>query len=195
MFATLSLLRLMTVALPAMIGPPLFLTHGFYQIVLGLFVVVAATRWRLGGAPRDVIVRRGAVAAAAAVSVAVTLAQPYAWAIDAIRQSLTGIAPHMLSPVASASDVQGAVAIMPGYQLGLLVGLFFALFEPRRWQLLLLLVSIAAALQVLTLVAVGEAAAHVVADLPPVALRALAVGGPLLLAALAVALDRRRRRG
>jgi exosortase/archaeosortase family protein len=195
MFATLSLLRLMTVALPAMIGPPLFLTHGFYQIVLGVIVVVAAARWRSGEAPRDAIVRRAAVAAAAAVGAAVTLAQPSAWAIDAIRLSLTGIAPHMLSPVASVSDVQGAVAIMPGYQLGLLVGLFVALFEPRRWQLLLVLVSSAAALQVLTLVAVGEAAAHVVIDVPPVALRALAVAGPLLVAALAVARDRRRLRG
>ena len=44
LFVALGFVRLLTVALPSIIGPPLFLTHGFYQIV------TARARRRRGGA-------------------------------------------------------------------------------------------------------------------------------------------------
>ena len=192
-FASLSLVRLLTVALPAMIGPPLFLTHGFYQIVLGLLLVLLAARWRTRGAPVSATLRAFGGAALVAVCAAVALAVPYIWLIETARHALTGIAPHMLSPIATAADVQGAVAIMPAYQLGLVVGLTLALFDVRAWRVLAWLVPLALLFQIATFVAVGETSAHLLPVVPPVALRAVAVGVPLLVAGLAVTLDHRRR--
>jgi exosortase/archaeosortase family protein len=190
LFAALSILRLLTVALPAMIGPPLFLTHGFYQIVVGVLLILIAARWRTRGSEADVTARVFAAALGLAALTAVALARPYVWVVETVRASLTAVAPHSLSALPGAADVQGAVAIMPAYQLGLLIGLTVALFGARAWRIALALAPLAVIIQVVTLIAIGEGAFHGAREIPTVAIRAVAIAVPVLLAALAASRER-----
>ncbi len=187
LFASLSVLRLLTVALPSMIGPPLFLTHGFYQIVVGVLLILLAARWRTHERAADATARVFGVAVLAAGVTAVVFAGPYVWVIESLRTALLPLAPHSLPALPSASDVQGAVAIMPAYQLGLLVGLAVALFGVRSWRVLLALVPATLAIQVVTLIAIGEGAFHGASEIPAVIVRAIAIAVPVVLAGYAAA--------
>jgi exosortase/archaeosortase family protein len=187
LFASLSVLRLLTVALPAVIGPPLFLTHGFYQIVAGLLLILLASHRRTRREPARATLQVFAAAAVIAVSAAVAVAGPYASLLEWLRVAISGIAPHAVSPLPSGADVQGAIAIMPAYQIALLVGLTVALLGREAWRVLAALAPAAAVLQLVVLAAIGESQAHLVGEVPAVAVRALAIAVPSLLAVAAAA--------
>src|SRR5688572_6899017 len=48
LFVALGIVRLLVVALPGVIASPLFFVHAFYQLLLGVVVVIAAALWRHG---------------------------------------------------------------------------------------------------------------------------------------------------
>ena len=81
LFLTLGVLRLLTVSFPAIIGSPLHLTHGFYQIVAGALLIVAAVRLADRRRATEKMFSRLAAAALAVVG-AVALASPYTWLIE-----------------------------------------------------------------------------------------------------------------
>jgi hypothetical protein len=188
LFAALGFLRLLTVALPAIVGPPLFLTHGFYQFLVAVILVAGAARWA-SQQSGEVRTTAGAMSSAllAAIVAGGLLAGPYT--------SLIGVAAQRLAPPPTetfslgipppAPDVQGALAIMPGFELALLCGLAVALWGRRAWRVLVALVPVAAVLQVATLIVAGHLSVRFAAEVPVTFVRAVSILTPCLLAAAA----------
>jgi hypothetical protein len=198
----LTVARLLTVALPPiLLGTPLFVTHGFHQLVAGaLCIAIAAwlvadarltpstfalratvdkSRYELLAKPSRADVRafRGVILFVLLLAV---LVRPAAAAIDVLTEQLRHVLPHIGS-IRGGYDVQGAFAIAPGYELALLAGLIAAsrvAVTVRRGAAALVLLTVA---QIVMLVAAGEMTAHAQVDIPLVAVRGLAVMTPILL--------------
>jgi exosortase/archaeosortase family protein len=179
LFLMLGVIRLLLVALPQTMGPtPEFAAHAFYQVLLGVVMVVLAGRWRHptgGGA-------RAAVMGVAVAVVFVALGGPLYTAV-------------VMWPIGEGFlDPQGAVAFLPSFQIGLYLALWMAVGRARRWWPLLglmaLVVSHVAGAWWLTVPGVPEwLAAHVSA------VRAWAVMGPVVVMVAVVASAGRPVRG
>jgi exosortase/archaeosortase family protein len=181
LFAGLGIARLLVVALPAaLIGSPLFLIHAFYQLLLAAVVVGLAACWRHGA---GATAWRRTILGGALGTVCVLLLTPlYARA----SASVFGVG-------ASFDDPQGAIALMPAFQVGLYVALSVAAFAFGKWRRLSVGFAILAVSQIATLAGLHFLAFHV-GVLPHVRdIRAWAIGAPLLLMAGMVTYDRSRR--
>jgi exosortase/archaeosortase family protein len=120
LFSALAVLRLLTVAFPAIVlGTPLILTHSFNQILAGVAVLVAVSLWWRGERSRTRAVVVALVAAAAAAVVAAALGLGYAQAWSSVLRTLGLHVPPGLTPAAGDGDVQGALVVLPIYQLAL----------------------------------------------------------------------------
>ncbi len=120
LFATLAVLRLITVAFPALVlGTTLILTHAFNQILAGVVALVAASLWWRGERSRThaVAVALAAAAIAAVGSAALGLGFAQGW--SNLLHALHLPVPPGLTPVAGDGDVQGAMVVLPIYQLAL----------------------------------------------------------------------------
>ena len=182
LFAALAVARLLLLALPPVLaGSPLFLVHGFHQVVLAAAVVVLFALWRDTRTPGRwvrVAARAGAGLAAAAV-LAIVAGLALTSAVQAAARAVALVATHTLTELAPAGDDQGALAVLPVFQASLLLALGWAVGVDRRrlaWSFGALFAS-----QVVLLVVVGEVAAR--ADLLPHALfvRAWAIAVPVVL--------------
>jgi exosortase/archaeosortase family protein len=180
LFLMLGVVRLLLVALPQTMGPsPEFAAHAFYQVLLGVVMVVLAGRWRrhATGAVGPVVI--GLAAAVVGVGVAGPL---YTSAV-------------MWPGAPGFPDPQGAVAFLPSFQLGLYLALWIALGHARHWWLPVLGVVTLVALHTvgawwLTMPGVTEwLAAHVSA------VRAWAVAGPVVVMSVVMAVDGRAVQG
>ncbi len=168
-FVALGIARLLVVALPAaLVGSPLFLIHAFYQLALGAVVVAAFAIWRHGRRRAFVPAAAGLVVGAVFLAVA---GAPYSRAIA----TLAG------TPV---NDPQGAIAFLPGFQIGLYLALSAAAFAATGWRRLLAGAAALALTQVIVLAGL-LAVSHT--GLPPDVrdVRAWAVAAPLLIFLLA----------
>jgi exosortase/archaeosortase family protein len=127
LFAALGVVRLMTLAMPpVLLGSRLFLTHGFNQWLLGLLAIGLAAA--VGHAPRGWRARAARTAGGVVLAVAIggTIGLVY-------TRVLTRVFPAALQ---DPSDIQGALLILPAFQLALFAGLAFVLRErvaPLRW--------------------------------------------------------------
>lgn len=192
LFVALGFVRLLTVALPSIIGPPLFLTHGFYQFVMALLLVAAAAR--VGARSRSMAFSAAFGAALVAAAVAtLLLAAPCRLLVDAVADLTRLIATHTLTTRASVVEVQGALSIMPGFELSLLCALAVALVGRDAVRPLVTLVPVVLAAQVLTLVIAGEASAHLAAVVPVTLIRVVSILTPLLLVLAVIPSDGRWR--
>ena len=113
------------------------------------------------------------------------------WEAGLVRAAAVArlVAPAAMAALAVPGDPQGALALVPVYQLGLVAGLGFALSgarHPRRFAAVLLVL---AATQVAFLVAVGAVAAHWNVHAHALVVRGWAVGFPLLLATASLAAE------
>ena len=175
LFFALAVSRLLVLALPpALVGSPADAVHAFYQFLAGAALVLLTARLATG---RDRWGRRlaaglaaGVVALAAAAAVRPLLAAPWERLADVL---------HLGHGVA---DLQGALALMPAFQLALFAALWQAGGRRWRWRpvgrrLLLLAASLVA-----VATAAGELATHLEATTPIVLLRAWALAVPALLA-------------
>jgi exosortase/archaeosortase family protein len=107
-FVALGIARLLVVALPnALVTSPLVLIHAFYQLALGAVIVIVWAIWRHGRHAAVVPAVSGLVFGGAAMWL---LGAPYAQAIASIVRL----------PV---DDPQSALAMLPGFQLGLYLAL------------------------------------------------------------------------
>jgi exosortase/archaeosortase family protein len=137
LFAALAVLRLLTVAFPAIVlGTPLVLTHAFNQILAAVAVLLAASLWWRGERSRTHAIAVAVIAAAAAAVASATLGLGYAQAWSTLLQALALPAPPGLTPVAGDGDVQGAMVLLPIYQIALFAAAWavarrFAV--PARW--------------------------------------------------------------
>lgn len=178
LFTALAVARLLVVALPpAVMASPLFLVHAFYQLLLGAVLVVIAAIWRHGRAGA----LRPALAGLAVFAVVVYLLSPFGARVVALPGD--GVA---------LPDPQGALAMLPAFQVGLYAALWVAGFVAVGWA------RIAAGLAALGVTqAAGLLALHALAQSGITAhvrdVRGWAVAAPLLIFTLVVTRAARRR--
>lgn len=183
LFALLAIARLLVLALPpALAASPLFLVHGFHQLVLGFVGVVllalareppAPGRWRR-------VARRAGVALGAAAILAAVLGHALTTAVLGAAGALASLAPQTLTELAAPGDAQGALALLPAYQAGLLLAIGMTAFP--GWRRFLLAFGLLLASQVVLLAVLGELAAHAGLVAHALLLRAWAVAVPVVLA-------------
>jgi len=182
LFAVLAIARLLLLALPpALAASPLFLVHGFHQIVLAVIGVVLLALWREPPARRRwtrAAGRAGAALGAAAILVIVAGAALTSTVLGAAR-AVASLAPHTLTELAGPGDAQGALALLPAYQAGLLLAL--GMTACAGWRRLLSAFGVLLASQVVFLVVLGELADHAGLVAHALLLRAWAVGVPAAL--------------
>jgi exosortase/archaeosortase family protein len=185
LFGALAIARLLLLALPpALSASPLFLVHGFHQLVLAATLVVLLALWREPPAPRRWARAAGRAGAALAVATILALVAGTALTSAVLRAArvIASLASHSLTELAPPGDAQGALALLPAYQAGLLVALGFTAF--RDWRRLLSAFGVLIASQIVFLVALGELADHAGLTAHPLFLRAWAVGLPVALTAV-----------
>jgi len=179
LFVALGVARLLVVAIPpALIGSPIFLIHAFYQVLLGGVVVFVAAAWRHGA---GATAWRRALAGALLGTAFVYLPGP------AYTRTLTAFATDL-----RLDDPQGALALLPAFQVGLFIALALAVFAVGRWRPILAGLVVLGISQIAGLAALDVMAAH--AGLTPQVrdVRAWALAGPLLVVAAMVTYDRSR---
>ena len=116
-FIALGIARLLVVALPEVLVSPLFFVHAFYQLLLGAVVVGIAARWRHGA--------RGALRHAL-VGLVVGVLFVYL-----LGPAYTRIVSYPAG--APLDDPQGAIALLPSFQVGLYLALWAAAFVAAGW--------------------------------------------------------------
>ncbi|MBP6716478.1 MAG: hypothetical protein KA205_06420, partial [Acidobacteria bacterium] len=182
LFIALSVLRLLTVALPPLIlGSDLILTHAFHQIVAGVVAVIGCAIWARRGWSRAQAVGIALLVAAVAAALASVVGVGYARALAAVLQTVHLTVPVSVTPAIGAGEVQGAAVVMPIFQMVLfvaLVGLAWTKATPVRWGVgaLVLILS-----QIAVLAGMGWAEAAGLPPLPPLLIRGWAVALPIVL--------------
>jgi exosortase/archaeosortase family protein len=181
LFGALTVARLFTLALPPFLArSPMFPVHAFYQVLLGALLVAAAVWWRHGRHRRGRAVALAAAAIGVGAGFAAVTGAAYAGLLRAEGVLLRAWAPRTLVSLTWPGDQQGALLLMPAYQLGLFVALWLAAFGARRLRAAAAGLLALHASHVLVLVALGMTGGA--AGVPPTPLRAWAVAGPLALA-------------
>jgi exosortase/archaeosortase family protein len=187
LFALLAIARLLLLALPqALAASPLFLVHGFHQLVLAVALVVLLAAWGEPPAPRRwtrVAGRAGAALGAAAVFGVVAGASLTSAVLGAARV-LARVAPHTLTALSESGDAQGALALLPAYQAGLLLALGVAALT--GWRRLLPALGVLVASQIALLLVLGELADRAGWVPHSLLLRAWAVAAPVALTVVMV---------
>ena len=178
LFIALGIVRLLVIALPdAVVASPVFLIHAFYQLLLGAVVVFLAAQWRHGGsaAPRHALV--GVIAGVAFVQ----LLGPF----------YTRIVTYPAGP--PAHDPQGAIALLPAFQIGLYLALWIAAFVGVGWRRFLAGLAVLGLTQTAGLLALHALASHSGLTAHVRDVRGWAVAGPVLIFAAVVNVARARR--
>ena len=183
LFALLAIARLLVLALPpALAASPLFLVHGFHQLVLAVVGVVLLALWREPPAPGRWAraARRAGAALGAAAILAVVAGAALTSAVLGAARAVASLAPQTLTELAAPGDAQGALALLPAYQAGLLLAIGMTAFP--GWRRFLSAFGLLLASQVVLLAVLGELAAHAGLVAHALLLRAWAVGVPVVLA-------------
>jgi exosortase/archaeosortase family protein len=169
LFILLGSARLLVLALPtAAVGSHLVAIHAFYQVVAAAGVV-----YFLG--PKGDRARAAVIALVAGTLAGVA----FGWVTSSWVEG-------MLAPLGSRVlkfDPQGALSILPGYQIGLWVALVMVLASEDRWRRLLQGVSVLALFQVALIGILRWVAIEGGLYLPVIAIRMVALLVPLALAA------------
>ena len=182
-FATLAIARVLLLALPPIIASsPLFLVHGFHQMVLAL-MVVAWLCWR--GEPVGYhrwfrAAMRATLAISAALVFAVFAGGALTSALLGIGGAMTPLVPKALSDLTGPGDAQGALATLFAFQASFLLALGVSLVA--GWPRLLRALAVLFVVQLSFLLVLVEIADRTGAIPHPLLLRAWAVGLPAALA-------------
>ncbi len=192
LFVSLNLARLLLLALPVwLLGGPLFAAHGLRQAVAGGVCIVAACLWRHEGTQSaGRAIRRVLQSVLVALAAGLLAAPLLVRGVLALVTLILPAAPHALTDLSVPGDEQGALAVLPAFQIGLLAGLLFARRVGFRWSLAALAALMA--FELALLICLGEIGVHRGVEAPALLLRALAVVVPLALALTASALARSR---
>ena len=131
-FFALGVIRVLVLALPAaLIGSPLFVVHGFFQIVTALVIVAVACRRSPNERPTGAVAwDRYAGAVCIGVIAVVFGVSPITRLIVGLAGAIRPWFPNVLTQLAIPGDLQGVLALAPAYQIGLLAALWFA-WRPR----------------------------------------------------------------
>ena len=194
-FFALGTARLLVLAVPAsLLSSPLAAVHAFSQVVAGVLLVAGtawwATRIRPAGdlrvvdsATRSAAALAARLAAALAAGLGASIAAAVVWdgaliAAVATAQRVMGHAGH------DFGDPQGALALLPAYQLGLLVALWVAFGRTASWPRFATGLAALAASQVALVAGLGELFHHGGLDPHISLIRAWAVAAPLIAVTL-----------
>jgi exosortase/archaeosortase family protein len=178
LFIALGIVRLLVVALPdAVMASPTFFVHAFYQLLLGAVVVCGAALWRHGGKAAF-----GYALAGLAVGVLfVRVLGPF-------------YTPMAIYPaIAPVVDTQGAIAFLPAFQVGLFLALWVAAYASVEWRRFVAGLLVLGLTQTALLLALHALAGHTSLTARVSDIRAWAVAGPLLIAAMVTNVARTRR--
>jgi S-adenosylmethionine decarboxylase len=137
LFFGLGVARLLVLTVPLFVGESaLHVAHGFYQLLAGSVLLIGAAHWATRRDPSARSSWTSVWVLGATLAVGLVAAAPWRsvvqWAADGVANRFH-IAPL---PLVSASDQQGALALMPGYQLAVACGLWLALTSGRAWRAL-----------------------------------------------------------
>jgi len=197
-FFALGTARLLVLALPAGLVPShANAIHAFNQSVFAALLTAAAAVWTARGAGLRGVgaaARRGSAALGVGLAVGVALGAPWTWALDVLAGAAQGALGHGGHLFA---DPQGALRLLPAFQLGLFAALAWAARERLAggWRRAALAAALLAAAQLPLVVAVGELVVHARLEPHVRDLRAWAVLAPVVAVfALAGGFGRLRRR-
>jgi exosortase/archaeosortase family protein len=176
-FVALGIARLLVVALPDVAATPLFFVHAFYQLVLGAVVVYLAALWRHGGR-----------AALGHALVGVIVGVLFILLLGSVYTRVVTYPAH--TPL---DDPQGAIALLPAFQVGLYLALWVAAFTAVGWRRFLAGLALLGLTQTAGLLALHALATHsgLTANVRDV--RGWAVAGPVLIFAAVVNIARAHR--
>jgi len=177
LFITLGIVRLLVVALPDVVASPIFLVHAFYQLLLGAVVVFVAALWRHG--------RRAALGYAL---VGVTAAVLF---VKLLGPFYTRVVTYQAG--APLDDPQGAIALLPAFQVGLYLALWVAAFVAVGWRRFLVGLAVLELTQAAGLLALYTLASHSGLTAHVRDIRGWAVAAPVLIFAVVVNVARPRR--
>jgi exosortase/archaeosortase family protein len=187
LFSLLIVVRLLTVALPPIVGgTPLVLTHAFHQIVLGL-VTVVLMRWWAAGAPGRADAARIALACAAGGLAFFLLREIAPAAALIVVGGLRPVAAHLPRTLLVTGDIQGALYLLPSFACALLVALWIVAPPSRSGVVISMLAT--AVLVIGWIATQAEIASHFGIALPVVWTRAAGVAAPLIAVLGARGLD------
>jgi len=175
LFVALGIVRLLIVALP--VPSPLFFVHAFYQVLLAAVLVSVAAAWRHGG--RDA--PRHAVAGIALGTAFVVVLGPLYTHLFAYQR------------VPALDDPQGALALLPAFQVGLYLALCTAAFAAAGWRRLTLGLVMLLFTQTAGMLALQALATHGGWIAHTRDARGWAIAGPVLILAAVMGGHRARR--
>jgi exosortase/archaeosortase family protein len=182
LFLFLATVRLLILALPPTLIPSHNTAiHAFYQILAGL-ILVAYVSYRFTGSDRSPKGPRAFSAIAFGLTAGVLFGFVDGYFLRPVLTSLEG---HLLHPGHSYMDSQGALMILPSYQLGLLVALWLATGMRFEWPRTGIYFLGLGAFYPVTLVVLCELSSHLGFEPPIIGIRTLAIVVPVLLAGLA----------
>jgi hypothetical protein len=165
------------VALPDAVASPIFVVHAFYQLLLGAVVVFLAARWRHGGRAALGHALAGVIVGA----LFVYLLGP--WYTRAVTYRAA----------APLDDPQGAIALLPAFQVGLYLALWAAAFVAAGWRRFLAGLAVLGLTQEAGLLALHALASHSGLTAHVRDVRGWAVAAPVLIFAAVVTVARPRR--
>ena len=169
LFIALGIVRLLVVALPGvLVASPLFLVHNFYQLLLGVVIVCLAAQWRHGG---------GAALWHAAIGIIVGVAF-----VSLVGPSYTRIVTYTAG--APVDDPQGAIGLLPAFQIGLYLALWAAAFVALGWKRFLAGLAVLQLTQTAGLLALHALASHSGLTASVTDVRGWAIAGPLVIVAV-----------
>jgi exosortase/archaeosortase family protein len=182
-FATLAIARVLLLALPpVLVSSPLFLVHGFHQMVLAVIVVAWVSWWRepLGGNRWRRASMRASLSLAAAAVFAMLSGSALTNALLGILGAVTPLAPRTLAELAGPGDAQGALATLFAFQASFLLALGLA--AVAGWPRLLTALAALFVTQVVFLMILVNVVDLTGAMPHALLLRAVAVGVPVFFA-------------
>ncbi len=184
-FFGLAVVRVLVLALPpSAVASPIYFVHGFFQIVLALAIVAMLCRPVTEKLAASTILdwRRFGQSVAIGFVASIAGGQPLTMVTQALASALAPWFPHALTNMIVTGDPQGVLVLAPGYELGLLAAMWWALRpRPRVGRTFVALAGLIISLVILA-VAAGAWLAHAGVLPHALILRAWTVVAPLGLA-------------
>lgn len=164
LFLVLAVVRLLVVALPAS-ASPLFFVHAFHQLLLAALIVFLVALWRHGGRKAS-----GPTLAGLAVGILfVCLLGPF---YTRVVMYPSGMPLH---------DPQGAIALLPAFQIGLYLAIWIAGFMTVAWPRVLAGIAMLGLMQTAGLLALHSLEAHAGLTVSVPGIRGWAIVAPALI--------------
>ncbi len=181
LFVGLGIARLLVVALPvSLAASPVYLIHAYFQILLAVVVVFLAALWRRPD--RGTATCRALLGVGSGIAFVLLLGGPHTRLIQHAARVLggAGIAGIVGPP---PDDPQGAIALLPAFQVGLYLALVVAAGAAFAWRRFVAGLALLGLSQLATLMVLSLLAGRVGTSLQVQGVRAWAVAAPLLVLA------------